>query len=113
MVDFETLLNEEIKIAMRDVAPILESYAKNNHKFTSQTGVLQENTYSEWNNTEMRIENYVPAHVDYAEYVINGSDSWVGDDYIAEAIEANQDVIDNAISIASDRAWDRYARQDS
>jgi hypothetical protein len=112
MATFKELLDEEIAVGMVSVASSIEEYARNNHRFESQTGVLQENTYSEWNESEQRIENYVPAHVDYAEYVINGNKTWAEDSYIDEAIQANQGEIDDAISQAEDRAWDRYASQD-
>ena len=112
MATFKELLVEELSEEFSKIAPIIEEYARSNHRFTSNTGVLEQNTESEWNETEQRIETYVPSHVEYAEYVINGQGTWAPDNYIDDAIQANQSLVDEALDAASDNAWDRYANQE-
>ena len=111
-LDYQTILHEEMDKVMPQISEYIQSYARANHRYLNRTGNLQKSTYTSYSRVKKRIEAYVDNNqADYGKYVAGGNGSWSGDDFLDEAIKANETLIDNYISIAMDESWERWIKQ--
>lgn len=82
-------LDIAIEEALEEISPVLERYAKANHKYQNRTGLLTSQTFAEAIKTQLIFGNDAP----YAEYVKEPHGTWDGDDWIQEALVDNREFI--------------------
>lgn len=99
--DFETIISRDqksiergISKAQDKIAILLESYAKQNHRYKTQTGRLQGSTHFKEIAKDI-IKGYADAP--YAKFIIEGFKSWDKDDFLREAVENNLEKIEQII----------------
>jgi hypothetical protein len=100
-------MQNEVSQVMREQMEQTEEYARNNHRFETQTGTLESAISSVTD--EISGELFVDENVaPYGKYVHDGQRSWAPDQFITQAVEARLDeiveAVDNAIQDAIDRS---------
>jgi HK97 gp10 family phage protein len=101
-------VKKQLESELLDIASSIESEAKSNHRFESQTGKLESATHADY------VKNSgVYAYLDtgtapYASYVHDGQRSWRADPFLEKAFRRHIKDIDKAIARAWDRAMDSW-----
>ena len=111
MQSYDALFEQELDKIMPHVASKVQNYAREHHNYTSRTGNLEQGTESSYDEHINEISTYIDWYVTYGKYIVEGANGRAPDPFIEEALTANQNEIDLAIGMASDRAWNRYCME--
>ena len=98
--DSGELLKQKINKYFNEVTPVIEQYAKDNHRYQNRTGNLETETKIE--TVGIDIEGYIGPGAEYGKYVHEGHGTWQPDRFIEEAIDNNMNIIDDALNRAID-----------
>lgn len=92
----ELRMSKALDKASDRISLLLESYARTNHRFKSKTGNLARST--EFDVTAKNIvTGYIRESAPYGVNIVKGFKHWPADDYIANAVNNNQEAIERII----------------
>ncbi|MCF8012576.1 MAG: hypothetical protein K9L56_15000 [Clostridiales bacterium] len=103
------IFNNNLKDATVEIKKLLSKYAKNNHRYVSDTGKLKRNTKVKDNSKgdylNFNLELYVDEkEVYYGRYIIKGHRSWSPDNFLEKAYNKNENKINEIIRRSVNKA---------